>query len=321
MIGRCILLLVVLSFVPPIQAGCYKTSTVCAEGRETRVINGVSVTRDCWRYESQYACDGGLVNDDHCNTLFADGCTQSSSDCIDTHASGLCLDYLLTMQCSSIEAARHTELCGDQLSCQDGNCASEYQTYQPATDDFKEAAANLSMLQEISTQMDFTNLQVFNGKGARCKDAALGFSNCCKDSGWGVDLGLDSCNAEEIELGTAKEAEMTHYIGSYRTGSIIKSKYKVYCIYPSKLGRIIVEQGNAQLGRDYGTPRSPDCSGFSTDDFNALDFASMDLSEFYADVMDNASGATVPDPSALAAALADKLQQMTSGSSTTVAVP
>jgi conjugal transfer mating pair stabilization protein TraN len=60
-----------------------------------------------------------------------------------------------------------------------------------------------------------------------------------------------------------------------------------HCCFNTKLGRIIQEQGRPQLKAfnaiGWGTPKNPYCRGF-TEEFQALDFSRMDLSEYYADV-------------------------------------
>lgn len=60
---------------------------------------------------------------------------------------------------------------------------------------------------------------------------------------------------------------------------------KSFCCYNSKLGRIFNEQGRIQLGRGWGSPESPECSGFTPEEFQKLDFSEIDLSEFIADVV------------------------------------
>lgn len=54
------------------------------------------------------------------------------------------------------------------------------------------------------------------------------------------------------------------------------------CCFNSKLARIINVQGRVQVGKGWGSPEFPDCSGFSIAQLESLDFAAMDLSEFYA---------------------------------------
>jgi conjugal transfer mating pair stabilization protein TraN len=88
----------------------------------------------------------------------------------------------------------------------------------------------------------------------------------------------------------------SHFVGTY-----CKKKFpligcvqtaQVHCIFESKLGRIIQEQGRMQLknfqdanGNPYwGTPQAPDCRGFTPEEFQFLDFGKMDLSEFFADI-------------------------------------
>jgi conjugal transfer mating pair stabilization protein TraN len=56
------------------------------------------------------------------------------------------------------------------------------------------------LVKEITTD----KLSNFKGAGRKYKDAALGFPNCCKDSGWGMDIGLAQCTSDEKELGIAK---------------------------------------------------------------------------------------------------------------------
>lgn len=55
----------------------------------------------------------------------------------------------------------------------------------------------------------------------------------------------------------------------------------------SRLARIINEQGRRQIGKSWGSAKSPNCSGFTTAEFASLDFSSIDLSEFTAEIMAN----------------------------------
>lgn len=51
------------------------------------------------------------------------------------------------------------------------------------------------------------------------------------------------------------------------------------------LARIVNEQGRGQISKGWGDARNPDCSGFSIAQLQSLDFARMDLSEFYASLV------------------------------------
>ena len=53
-----------------------------------------------------------------------------------------------------------------------------------------------------------------------------------------------------------------------------------------------IEQGKAQLGMQWGTPKTPDCEGFLIAQFQQLDLSRMDFSEVYAEFVD---AAKLPD--------------------------
>ena len=74
------------------------------------------------------------------------------------------------------------------------------------------------------------------------------------------------------------------------------------CCFNSVLARIVNEQGRAQIGKGWGEARSADCSGFTVAQLQALDFAAMDLSEFYASLVP-----TLPDVDALQAGSASRV--------------
>ncbi|WP_150140441.1 conjugal transfer protein TraN [Candidatus Enterovibrio escicola] len=233
-------------------------------------------------------------------TSKANSLTDSYSTCVD-----------LPVGNKDVTAARHVSICGSQLVCPDGQCTSEFgQEYDSSHDAFKKAATALAVADEISKQLDLDNLMVFKGESKACNKKAAGFSNCCKDSGWGADIGLASCSNEEKELGLMKEAKRVHFVGDYCAkkvfGACIRKKY-VYCTYPSKLSKILMEQGNAQVGRGYGGAKNPDCKGFTLTELENLNFDEMDLSAFYSDVMSNAVNGSTPNTSGAAQSIKDKL--------------
>lgn len=297
-------------------------SSTCSSGGQTRYINGFPVYKSCWQWSQNYTRKGEpyYVKDAVCGQLEAEGCGQTNVKCT-SHNGTFCENQVVNYSCPYQTAARHVSMCGSQLVCPDGECTSEFgQEYEPSTDAFKKAATALAVADEISKQLDIDNLTVFKGEAKSCEKKAVGFSNCCKDSGWGADLGLASCSNEEKELGLMKEAKRVHYVGNYCAkkvlGSCLRKKY-VYCTYPSKLSRILMEQGNAQLGRGYGGAKKPDCKGFTVEELENLNFDNMDLSEFYSDVMNNADNGSTPNASGAAQSIQEKLKarypQITNG--------
>ena len=58
------------------------------------------------------------------------------------------------------------------------------------------------------------------------------------------------------------------------------------------MAKIINEQGRGQVGKTWGSGENPDCSGFTTAEFEQLDFSRIDMSEFIQEV---ASSVRMPD--------------------------
>ena len=103
---------------------------------------------------------------------------------------------------------------------------------------------------------------------------------------------LTSCNTEEQMLGMKRGQNLCTYVGTYCSssinlivGSICVENTQTYCCYNSLLGQIINVQGRVQIGKGYGSTSSPDCSGFTTDQFAQIDFSKIDLSQFTAQIM------------------------------------
>ncbi|MFX8024110.1 conjugal transfer protein TraN, partial [Acinetobacter baumannii] len=86
--------------------------------------------------------------------------------------------------CNASSAAKSVSVCGSQLICPDGNCTSDVGRDQvDATADFKEAATKLETAGQLVKEITTDKLSIFKGTGRKCTDKALGFANCCKDSG------------------------------------------------------------------------------------------------------------------------------------------
>jgi conjugal transfer mating pair stabilization protein TraN len=106
-----------------------------------------------------------------------------------------------------------------------------------------------------------------------------------------IEVLLQGCDQEDMETGMLRGSGMCHEVGTYCTSKILGiciQKAKGHCCFNTKLGRIIQEQGRPQLksfnGLGWGTPKKPYCRGFTPEEFQALDFSKMDLSEYYSDI-------------------------------------
>ena len=95
------------------------------------------------------------------------------------------------------------------------------------------------------------------------------------------------CEPSEQALMLKKGQNLCHYVGTYcskgeKFGCIERSES--YCCFNSRLARIIQEEGRKQTGKSWGSAKNPDCSGFTLEEFETLDFEAMDLSEFEAEI-------------------------------------
>ena len=91
----------------------------------------------------------------------------------------------------------------------------------------------------------------------------------------------------------AKADERAVSVGSYCKKRIrfigCVQRARVYCVFSTKLARIVQEQGRPQLQAfgatgGWGTPENPRCEGFTPEEFQALDFSQIDFSEFFGDL-------------------------------------
>jgi conjugal transfer mating pair stabilization protein TraN len=102
-----------------------------------------------------------------------------------------------------------------------------------------------------------------------------------------------SCNEYEARLALKEGAKLCHTVGTYCStclrilGSCASCTEQTTskCCFNSMLARIINEQGRAQIGKGWGNETAPDCSGFTVAQLQSLNFAAMDLSEFYASLV------------------------------------
>jgi conjugal transfer mating pair stabilization protein TraN len=95
------------------------------------------------------------------------------------------------------------------------------------------------------------------------------------------------CDKRDMEMALLKDGGNCVALGSYcaerwpLVGCVQRAE--TACCFNSKLARIIQEQGRAQLPAmgGFGDPREPNCRGFRPEEFQAIDFSKIDLSEYF----------------------------------------
>jgi len=122
---------------------------------------------------------------------------------------------------------------------------------------------------------------------------------------------LLSCEQSEQLLAMHRDANLCVHVGSFCSARvpIIKTcieQTESYCCFNSRLARIINEQGRGQVGKGWGSAEGPDCSGFTTAEFEQLDFSRIDMREF---VQEITASVNVPSASSFGQNVQSTVQQ------------
>ncbi|ELL0546949.1 type-F conjugative transfer system mating-pair stabilization protein TraN [Salmonella enterica] len=277
------------------------TGSQCVEPGGTRsvVVEGktYSIHQDCWKWQDTYLTQ--TETEGTCGEFIKNpACTVTRSQCADT-VDGFCVSQQVTYSCERKKTG-NGQICGGEFFCTDGSCAQGQTGTSNMFGQAVSALAAVAAAGEDVAELNGENVRAFTGEAKSCKKMAAGFNNCCKDSGWGQDVGLSSCSSDEKALGKAKEKKLTVYVGEYCSKKVLGvclEKKRGYCQFDSKLARIVQEQGRRdQLGVGFGSGKSPDCRGITVDELQRLDFGVMNFSDFYSDLD---AGSEIPEDQAL----------------------
>ncbi|WP_172380013.1 type-F conjugative transfer system mating-pair stabilization protein TraN [Vibrio sp. Vb339] len=259
---------------------CKKTQRTCIKGRATHTMNGLPTTLNCWKYQVNHLCELA----DSCARL-PKNCNEQSRAC-SLQQNGVCVEEEIQKSCPE-KSCRATQMqCGEQSFCLDGDC---YVPEPKLNDHFDKSVAALAGLAEAVKDVGDPP-KIFTGKPMQCDQKLAGFNDCCKDSGWGHHLGA-KCSEGEKALGKAKEKGLTLYVGQYCAKKVLgvcTRKKRSYCVYDSKLAKIIQEQGAIQqLGKGLGSAKHPTCAAITPEELGQINFEHIDFSEFYPDMHAN----------------------------------
>ena len=283
---------------------CRLVKTDCPEGAQTKYIKAPigdtgqtdsrPITKPCWRYEYTYECQQKSVNT--CAALRQSACEQIQSRCLHTKGPDY-IEWEQTYRCpvGVLEEEREPVSGGGMELPKAPSPLSP-----TANPDMAEVLSKLSIFQDIQREMQahptVETMAVFRGTSRSCTLPFYGFKNCCRGGkGWGVSLGLSSCSAEEKDMATCQRQGRCVDLGSYCAerllGSCIRRK-SAACCFPTKLSRIVQEQGRAQLGLEWGSPEQPQCRGLTPEELAKIDFDKLDLSDIFTEVANRAK--TIP---------------------------
>ena len=303
-------------------SGCNQVGgRVCIDGAGTRTVNGIPTYLPCWKYQINNKCD--LPNT--CDALLSPTKIKSTTQLFTTKTApnivecaeskrvcsqellGVCIAYDVTLDCQEKQCEQIGLICGEESFCLDGDC---YNPPPQINENFDESAAALAALGAAAANLNADSLTIFSGEPAFCSKKPIGLSDCCADSGWGGDIGLTQCSEEEKALADAKEDGLTVSLGEYCAEEVLGvciRKKKSYCLFDSKMSRIVQEQGRPQIGLDFGSKKKPECDGITPEQLSQLDFSTIDFSDFYEDMQGNME---LPDMDLIQDSISDKFEDM-----------
>lgn len=273
-----------------------KIAAQCTEkgGSKTVIYGGKSFTlnSDCWSYKDTYVSQS--ADNGSCQQYMSNkSCTLVGKVCQES-VNGLCLREQASFSCQK-GLSGTAQLCGTALICASGECD---QIQNDKANRFQKAVSALASVAAAGkdvAELNDVNVKAFTGKRTTCRKAAAGFSNCCKGGGWGSDVGLAHCDSEEKSLGKAKSRNLTIYVGSYCSNKVLGvclQKKEAYCVFDSKLAKIVQEQGRGgQLRIGFGSAKNSDCRGITVDELQSINFDRLNFADFYSDLE---SGTDIP---------------------------
>lgn len=291
-----------------------KTSSECTEPAATKVVyqdgQAYPVYQECWAYRDTWMtqpADYGA-----CQSLMNNAaCTLSSRQCAFTSEDGACLREYATFSCEARTSGKQM-ICGGDVFCLDGECDK---AATGKNNDFGQAVSELAALaaagKDVADGSSDIDVRAFTGQAKYCKKFAAGFSNCCKDSGWGQDVGLARCSGNDKALAKAKANKLTISIGEFCSKKVLGvclEKKRSYCQFDSKLAQIVQQQGrNGQLHIGFGRAKSPDCRGISVDELQRINFDELDFTNFMEDLINNQN---IPENTELTEKTKDRIKEL-----------
>ena len=259
---------------------CKLLYTKFPEGAETRVINGKPVSRDAWLRQLYFSCEPS--SDSKCAKLRAQGGVLTRKKCLIENDLGECELWEKTYDLGKIGSFQKTTVAFKNTEI--WGLENEFESSYEKNTDFGSTLTEGSEVHE--------KLKIFNGEALKCQKSfvAGALYDCCKGmDGVAVAAKLAGCSTEEKCLGENRKLGKCHFIGSQKVklGTVTEH---VFCCFPTKLARVIHEEGRKQLKIKWGSAEKPKCRGFTLEELQRIDFSKIDLSEVVDDIkIDKAS--------------------------------
>lgn len=162
---------------------CQKTTSVCTEPGGTRIIDGQSVTKDCWAWEETYAC---VTLQTDCRDFSENSaCKLVHQNCESPNPDGTCALKALTYSCATgTSGPTEVTTCNGGKFCLNGLCFD-----QPAGND-RDFAMAMTMMEAGRQAAGYAQgqdlVKFFTGEAKDCSKTA--FANCCRTNTKGAGM-------------------------------------------------------------------------------------------------------------------------------------
>ena len=259
------------------------------QGPSTKNINGAKISYDSWKRQVFFNCEGSISN--KCQRLRDQGGVITSKKCIKETQNGECELWEKTYDLGKKSAQSLTTVTFEKDDLY-GLTDIETPEYEKNTD-LSQAAAILSTFSDMENELqssgesvDESKAKVFRGTAQKCSRSFLNnvLYDCCqKLSGFAVKSKLAACSEKEQCLSQNRSDGKCHFVGT-KSKKLGTETEQVYCCFPTKLARLVHEQGREQLGVSWGSADKPECRGFTLKELQRIDFSALDLSEITEDL-------------------------------------
>lgn len=307
-----------------VEDACVDDKSHCLDATKEKIIDGIIVTRECWKNEYIKNCNNG-PSKNNCANIQQDNFNFIKDICLNIIKVGEkshCINVkkVFAREYTKTERINRGKIIIDpdnknairnvlcNAFCLDGSCSSAFKEERKDNDEIAASIAQLEMLSNIRKGLvDENNLKfdVFGASARKCHDKTTFFSNCCDDSGFLKKTGLTNCSEDQRNLASQRRSNKCEYVGDYCAKKIpvVKTcirKSKSYCCFPTILSKLIRLGARDQLGKGFGSAEHPQCGGLTLEDIERLDFSKIDFQEFFdAEVQPMMKSYSVEDNEAL----------------------
>ncbi|RZI47493.1 hypothetical protein EDM53_01550 [Rickettsiales endosymbiont of Peranema trichophorum] len=274
---------------------CIRVARDCIEPGGTREIDGLQVFKECWRYKDVYKCTGYARND--CVGFDEEPFCQLDKTTCKEQIGAWCVAQVREYKCQetekyirqekryrlasvrrgSTEERRHAG-CTKAPGCIDGKC---FDMSYEGNDEMISAAGMLATLKEMQGNLE-RDVSIFKGRREHCDKKVTSYTSCCDGmGGWGSAIGARCKEKDQILAKARKEGkcvEIGKYCASKKLGICLIER-TVYCCYDSKIAKEINEQARNKglVRKGWGSVKSADCSGFSVEELQNLNFSAINF--------------------------------------------